>query len=627
MYINVNDSSSSLNKFAVSIERGLKEAESLFKNKQLLKAADHLSKIHSGILQRDAKLTKYLDQLYEVLDKRCLVYRRLGKLKFALEDAKSAIKLKPVAYKGYLCAGKISEMGHQPEAAKAFYLRGLKALPKKDPGYNLLYKAYKNFNHFMELKHKKEEDRKRDDAKLRSDPIVFLPYADVFHYILRDLPYRDVIVCSMVSKLWRELILHDASLWTRGIDLSVKFYKWKFDNDFHTAFKPVLKGVDLTKGKIRYLKINRLYPRSESLFFNYFALDLSNRLQRLDLELETEALFTFFVKPRKEPIFENLEALSLRSSANETVIFEILENIPTLLSLEIDISTYTTPSWFFTQWTKERKGTTLEREFKRILRLENLKIQGIPLRNNLSHKELYWIENNLANLKHLQLKYVNQSNSPYVESELIQTQFYRAIKNLVNLETFIVYGLSSLHYLKFSSESIRKINISNMWFKSFAVDDSLPRSYPVTELRLSRMSLEALDTQRKIVRFFSDLRCKENLLHLFIEFVSIKHIFTEEGYVSFVTKNFPNLRTVSFSGSDQVTNATAKVIAESHPVLQNVILAITKVSDEGFDRLVKAGVKRICLQGCNVSMRSVRAYEESGVKLLTYSRFQGAVVR
>lgn len=627
MYSNANNSSSSLNKFTVTIERGLKEAELLFKSNQLPKAAEYLSKVYAGIQQRDPKHIKYLDQLYEVLDKRCLVYRRLGKLKLAFEDATLAIKLKPLAYKGYLCAGKISEMGHKAETAKLFYLRGLKALPKDDPGYHQLYKAYKSFNQFIELKRKKEEQRQRDDAKVRSDPITSLPYADVFHYILRDLPYRDVIVCSMVSKTWRELILQDASLWMRGIDLSVKFYKWKFDDDFHTAFRPALKGVDLKKGQIKSVKINRLYPRSEALFLNYFALDLSNRLKQLDIEFETEALFNFFVKPRKEPIFENLEALSLRSPANETIIFEILKNIPTLLSLEITISTFVTPSWFFTQWTKERRGISLNHDFDHTLKLEKLKINGIPLRNNQSHKELDWIETSLLNLKHLQLKYANQSNGSFVGNEHIQAQLYRAIKKLAHLETFLIYGLSSSHCFQFSSEFIKTINISNVWFQSLDMSFPYPQNYPVTELRLSRLSLDTLDTPQMLGQFFSDLRCKENLLHLFVEFVSIKHIFTEAGYASFVTEHFPNLRTISFSGSDQVTNATAKAIAESPNVPQNVILAITKVTDEGFDRLVKAGVKRICLQGCNVSMRSIKAYEESGVKLLTYSRFQGAIVR
>lgn len=555
--------------------------------------------------------------LYQLYDRRCLVYRRTNRYPKAREDAASMISLKPKAPKGYLCSAKIYEMERNVPMAMKVYRAGLENIAKDDPGYQRFKDAFVLFQRQVTAATATtaSDGATPGTAPKLTDPMLVLPYPDIFHTVLEYVPTRTVLACTEVSKLWRQTILADQNLWCQGLDLSVKFYKWT-QAALRVALKPAVSPS--ASLMIKSLKIDRIHPNHEIPCLNIIAQTLSGRIEKVEIELETIALFSVFAE-RSGPIFGGLVSLTLTSAFSCEILEGLLNMVPTLRELSVTCLTSYPPSWYSTLINVNEIGgpgnTTLPNRPYLLERLSLTRLQNVGTQSPF----LVLIGNRLPSLKHLLIHYDkkisigngihallgNPGSLPSLESVSIK-----------NDHTFVGYHVMS--------NNIKNISISNTAFHSappIAVDQLELPYYTTEELRISRCSLNTTPLL-SISTYFDHFKCGPALVHLFLEFTPVLSIFSLEGYQRLVALRFPRLRTISLAGNSQVTNETAKAISKSANVPRNVVLSLTSVSDEGFDLLVKAGVKRLGLQGCsNVTMRSTAQYLEMGIKYLEYRRF------
>lgn len=514
------------------------------------------------------------------------------------------IKLNPNVSKGYLCAAKVCEMEGNASLALKIYTDGLNNLPLIEPTRLRLKNAYDAFAETL-----KSKDTKKEVG--RKDPMQVLPYPDIFHHILELLPLQTIVACTMVSKLWRTVIRSDQNLWCQNMDLRVKFYKWTDGAALREAIRPAMGPSQSMK--ISYLKINRIHPNSELRCLNFFSSNLSGRIRELHIELETLAAFYLFVTAPTD-LFKGLEVLSISSTFSYDILLDVLLGIPSLKELTVIYSSIKTPSWYTRELDMNRKKKNLTRpEIPDTFPLERLSLIGLRNQGPAS-PTLTLIRSRMPMLKHLSLHYNKQENQrgPGIHSLLETT--------LLQLESLTVHNDNTFTGYHFLSP-IKSIHIQGTSFTRPPDMPSNPLEFTTEELRVNHSTWNLPLPSHSYSQYFDHLRCGHHLRHLFLEFASMPLLYTSNGYQNYIAARFPYLRTISLGGNSQVKNETAKAIASSKKVPENVILSMTATTDEGFDILVKSGVRKLGLQGCSVSGSSINRYKELNIKFLQYQRF------
>lgn len=595
-----------LDKLRSIISKGLTSAESLYKKEKYNDCLSLLNRVEFRVKQHVNLLA---DSVYELYDRRCLVLRRLGNPARAKADAFTMIKLKPTACKGYFCAAKLYEMEKNTSKALQVYSKGLEKIDPTDPTFTRFVNAYNSFCEIAKVKQGK------DHTTHKRDPMLVLPYPDIFHHVLEMVPLQTVVACTQVSKLWRKIIRSDQNLWCQNMDLSVKFYKWKEGSELREVLQPAV-GPSQTM-KINFLKINRISPNSELPCLNFFSTNLSGRIRELDISLETLAVFSLFVTA-PETLFSGLEVLTLTSTCSYEIIVDILNCIPSLKDLNVTYLSDRSPNWYLRELAMNRKQKhILPPSTSKIYPLERLSLKGLNNEGSQS-RILTLIRTRTPLLKHLLVHYNQLSplQAPGIHSLLETT--------LLQLESLSVRN-DNKHTGYHLLSPMKSVHIRDTYFTN-PPEIPAPRSKDFTteELRVSHCTLGFSNPAQSYSHYFDHLLCGKNLLHLFLEFSSMQAIYSSDGYHLFISSRFPNLRTLSLGGNSGVKDETAKAIASSPRVPENVILSMTGTSDSGFDALVKAGVKKLGVQGCYIKNTSLLSYQEAGVKLLEYRRFQSA---
>lgn len=603
-----------------TIERRLFQAKRYFEESKYTESHSTLRRL-AHFIETRPNSNEWRVELFDVYSRQAHLSRTMRNFTDAVNSAKAMIKLDPKHYKGYLCGAKACEMNNDTSKAAFFYQKGLSTIEKDTEGFEVLTKSASLFRNAVNLRKQKRQFQ-IDVSKSLRDPICELPYADIFHLILRMLSLQDVVSCTRVSKDWRRLILDDSSLWAFNLDLSVKFHKWKFDSAFRNAIAPALKHAEVT-GMIKFLKINRLTPSSEISFINCFAKQLAGRIMKLDIELETLALYSV-VASAEQNLFTKLHSFTYKGCWSHDLLEEILIKVPTLKELTVTITKNGPPSWYHQELAlnKMKKGIPIENNLKEseVFPLEKLHLSMITsVIGQQVFPELDMIEQHLPYLKDLKLHYRNKI-------------LPNATRRCQRLNTILHEGLSNLEQLNvnvhdpgqldiFKSDKIKKIVFSNGWFHPEIALEQRPKNLTCETLSLTKFWASGSENML-MNHFFFQMCCGSTLRNLFLEFCSMLSIYTRAGYNRYITDTFPNLNTVSFSGSLYVTNETAQAIALSPNVPPNVILAMTNVSDIGVDLLVRAGVKTLCIQGCSVTMNTMNRHQSTGgVKFVSYPRF------
>lgn len=576
-------------KIKAYISQVLDSAESLYKKN---KYHDCIKILHRLELRVRPYTDRLSDEIFDIHDKRCLVYRKIKDFTKARNDANSMIRINPKAFKGYLCAAKLYEMEGSAQLALKMYNAGLANIDKEDPAYQRFKNAYSSFKQSLDA-----SDRKQ----IPTDPIKHLPYPDIFHNILKMLPLRTIVACARVSKEWRQFILHDHNLWCQGFDLSVKSYTWSL-RTLKIVLKPAL-GSSQSPMMISSLTINRIPPPSELAFLKYFGTNLSGRLRALNVQFETVALYEF-MSNTPGIIFGGLQTLTISSVFCFNMLKDLLENIPSLKELNVISASSSPPNWF----NKSIKDSS-----------QPYVIESLSLKNLIDDlRVLKLINDRMQGLKRLEIYY---SLSASRNTSLRDSRLCNILQNgMDNLECFSTSNDVSPFGYTFRSNAIKSIKIHrSVYSPSHSVSPHPNTSHYSTEtLRLFHCSFSEPNSHDRI---FHHLRCGPNLVLLFLEFTNLEGLYSEEGYRTNIANRFPNLRTISLAGNSSVSNRTAKAIAESPTVPNNVILSLTSVTDRGFDELVKAGVHLLGLQHCNINIKSIQGYRSKGISLYEHSRF------
>lgn len=581
-------------KIRAMLAKSMPAAEEFYK-KEKFQDCLRLLNVLEMRMQRFKK--QLVPELFELYDKRCLVHRRMSRYRKAHLDASLMIRLDQKAYKGYLCTGKVFEMEGNSTMALKMYTAGMEHVRKDDKNYQKLKYAFHQLEkHITSKTHSKI-------SSSRTDPMTILPYADIFHQILAMVPMRTVVTCMKVSKYWRQMILADQYLWCKNLDLSTNVYKWKQLSEIKNMLKPAL--APSTSMIIGTLRINRIQPSSQIAYLNYFARALSGRLRDLCVELDSLAIFTLF-STTHDTIFNGLDKLTITSPFSFDILKALLDRVPSLRELDATYLSSDTPNSYHDVLKLSQKGLNLKSPPEGPYALERLALRFIDNDDSPS-KTILLIRDRLPLLKHLLIHYSKRGISRPGVYNILETA-------LPHLESFSVSNDTQLRF-QFKSNCIKAIAISHT---SFAQVFNLPppASTSTEEVRLSHCKY-----QGEASCLLDNLKCGPNLVHLFVEFTALPALFTAQGYMTFISGKYPHLRTISLAGNNDVTDATARAIALSSNVPLNVILSMTRVTDVGSDHLVKAGVKKLGIQNCSVSMASIKRYTDMGVKLLQYKRF------
>lgn len=581
-------------KIKAMLAKSMPAAEVLYK-KEKFQDCLRLLNILELRMQRFKK--QFVPELFELYDKRCLVNRRLKHYRKAHLDASHMIRLDQKAYKGYLCTGKVFEMEGNATMALKMYTAGMEHVHKDDKNYPKLKNAFDQLEKHVNCK------TQSTIPLSRTDPMSILPYPDIFHHILAMVPLRTVVICMKVSKYWRQMILSDQYLWCKNLDLSTKGYKWKQLVEIKNMLKPALGPS--TSMMINTLMINRIQSSSQVAYLNYFALVLSGRLRDLSIELDSLAIFTLF-STTHDTIFNGLEKLTITSPFSFDILKALLDRVPSLRELDITYLSSDTPNSYHDVLKLSQKGLKINPPPEGPYALEKLALRSFDNVSSPSQTTLL-IRDRLPSLKHLLIHFTKHGVSTPGIYNLLETSF-------PDLESFSISNDVKLRF-KIKSNCIKNISISHTQFAQ-VFNLPPPASTSTEELRLSHCNY-----QGEASCLLDNLKCGPNLVHLFVEFTALPALFTAQGYMTFISGKYPHLRTISLAGNNDVTDATAKAISMSPNVPQNVILSMTRVTDVGSDHLVKAGVKKLGIQNCSVSMASMRRYTEMGVKLLQYKRF------
>lgn len=572
--------------------KNLTHAESLFKLNKFQECIRSLNLLEIRLRPFANQLS---NELYDCFDKRCLVHRQLRNFPKARLDANSMMTLDSKKYKGYLCAAKLYEMEGVTNMALKMYRAGLANINRKDQMNQRFINAYTKF---------KSSIAADTSIQIPTDPIKRLPYPDIFHNILKLLSLQTIVKCTMVSKEWRKLILADTNLWCQGLDLTVKTYRWEGLAALESALKPVLQSS--RPSILNSLAINRIRETSERPILNFIATKLHNRLRHLNIKFQATTMYRFIEESRL-PIFPKLESLTLRSVFDFNLLNDILGCIPDLKELHVECTSEPPPVSFAPRFNF---NTTLDPSNGDPSLLKSYPLQKLVLLNCIPDARFPKLLRSLKALRKLQIQLI-EPRGPLSTVHL-------SLDDLSHLESFSVCNNHSNSPFAFGAQ-MKNISISNCAYPSYTVHphpDTL--HYNTQVLRLTRC---VFSLPHNVDSLWHHLHCGPNLVHMFLEFTNLKPVFSEAGYSLYIAQQFPKLRTISLGGNIEVSDQTARAIANSPNTPSHVILSLTSVTDVGFDYLIRAGVVVLGLQNCQVTMRSLAEYRSKGVTLLEYARF------
>lgn len=566
--------------------------------------------------------------LFQVYDRRCLSHRRLQEFDKARHDARGMVRACPGEPKGYLVLGKLAEMNDQADYAKKIYKSGLERCSDKKEGESA--NAYKSMEAaYNSIPEPGAAGESAGEEAQGVDPLRKLPYYDVFRPILTTLDFRTVLACVQVNKAWRNTILGDDKLYPEMLDMTIRKASvgWKH----HEVHKLLEQATGKRRWTARNVVLNKVDQAHEAKCVTTIFSHYSNHIRHLTMALQRPVLFDYFLPQMesKKTFGHLLETLVLDAPFSTVLLSIILPMFKSLKRLEIVYRGNVTPNTFLHELARKPASSTEASNAGphglEVLRLFNI---GAEMRWYLPK----YIRNNLKQLRELTLAY--QMSRAYVAAQLTE-QFREMVEGLPELESLTLQGddLAMCPDLR-GSPRVRKLAFySSDWLErpsedyvaraqaSFEGADGDAGGYQVQDLRILRGRI-ALGSGREFVASLRNLGCGERLTLLFLEHTRLQFLYDEAGYDAYIRRAFPNLETLSFGGMSEVGDATACAIVAAKPFPSSVIVSQTNTSYFGVQALIRAGVTRIGIQRCYLTMSQLQEVRSnSKIQLIESARF------
>ncbi|ANB12841.1 hypothetical protein AWJ20_1115 [Sugiyamaella lignohabitans] len=513
--------------------------------------------------------------LFDVVERRAVAAEKAELFRNSMTDAKLLIKLIPTDPAGYLrCALLMVKMEKKYFQALEVLIEAKKVTRIK-PSDPVAMKRWEKLQSVMDGHMQKL--KQKTNFNQRQDPLAVFP-AEVSYAIFQYLGTKEWLRLQSVSKSWHDYLANDHYLWATSIDFSQFKRKRHTAKNLERCLDKVFMVSPTISSPIRTLKYLRIGP-----FASYDA-------EKRSLELISRATSKYSGK--------SIEHLHLISGTSVRSISNFLPMQKLTLSFEGN-----SPS-------TERRIIYLDEFFgKNSANLQDIDLAAYTITHTESHE--------YPSLKTLKLKLA-------VFDFSMSSLSMKTFPNLENLSlTFNTLNSGDVSWLSstFKNDKLRSLSISSgkPTRISATTNTEMPTEWPshLSSLKLDRVEWPHL---RDMAGYLNELEtleltsCKIHIKNIFTQFgcgqvlqrVILDHmdpVLNRDFKGSFFV-NCPQLKQLSLFGNSFVNDSHIIETLLHCPLLREVDIGETAVSEDSVFQLVRRGVVKVGCQSVQMAIDS-----------------------
>ncbi|CAO3624819.1 unnamed protein product [Cunninghamella blakesleeana] len=506
------------------------------------------------------------------------------------------VEIQPTNPKGYLRLGKILTLQQRYSSALNIYRRGHRRVDNADTHYKTILSMEKS----IEDKIKKQKIY----IKKQTDPVHFFPY-DVLDAIFSHLAFHRRVVCTQVSKNWRQFLHHWSGMW---------------------------KDFDFITGSIKH---NAVSKKTLTNYFSYITLGRHLRLFQLSandtkasfalkLLVDNDCQYLEYLGFADTTLPQNQFSRTLRlMGKNLTHLYldDCNISLNVIFTEILDICTQIT-HLYYTNINNTSSFTLLESPQQKKI----FKLQHLHLATNINDSTLEYLLQSCPSLTHLILPNIN------VPIELL----FRYPLDQLNVLYYDTLPIATqLPYWKNAYSStkpiIKQLSLSSKANnKGGLIEFIVKRCHGLTDkqimyiLEKHRTTLQVINLNRstgfnnKWCSVLKSMTVENEILTFPLRELHLQYcdVLTESDWINILT-SCPQLRIIVASFIQQINNNVLEAISQLPHLEYLDISSCTNVNGIGIRNLVdrrKGSLKKLILNHCTSIYPDAIQYAKSQLR-------------